>query len=82
MLKLMWKKGDKGWMVGEKKNLQLLRGLERKKKGIQTPRDFQLLITKAEEKKKIFCHILKGGGGQAIHIQGFPQRAKRMVLNL
>lgn len=48
-------------MVGEKKIFSFFMGL-REKKGIQTSRDFQLLITKAEEKKKIFCQcILKGG---------------------
>lgn len=51
---------------------------------IQASRNFQLLFTNAEEEKKIFCQciLIGGGGGQAIHIQGFPQRAKWMVLNL
>lgn len=56
MLKLMWKKGDKGWMVGEKKIFSFFMGL-REKKGIQTSRDFQLLITKAEEKKKSSANV-------------------------
>lgn len=100
MLKLMWQKGDKRGVVGGgEKNLQLLLGLggilhtwwhlgdgSRKDGQVtQASRYFQLLITNAEEKKKSSSHVFSmWGGGQAIHIQGSPQRAiaKRMVLNL
>lgn len=93
MLKLRWQKGDKRGLVGGEKNLQLLLGLggilhtwwhlgdgSRKDGQVtQASRYFQLLITNADE-KKIFCPCILNGG-QAIHIQGSPQRAiaKRMV---
>lgn len=47
-------------MVGEKKIFSFFMGL-REKKGIQTSRDFQLLITKAEEKKKSSANVFWRG---------------------
>lgn len=81
-----------GWWV--EKNPQLLLGLggilhtwwhlsdavEKRGQGIQASRDLQLFFTNAEEEKNLLP--MYSQGGQAIHIQRFPQRAKRVVLNL
>lgn len=95
MLKWMWQKRGQTWDGGWKKILWFFLGLqafctlgdiwvmavEKNGQEIQASRDFQLLITSAEEKKNLLPMYSQG---QAIHIQGLPQaqRAKRMVLHL
>lgn len=98
MLILLWQKGDKSGTVGGKTSsvsswawrhsahLVAFEWYSRKKWG----RIFKLLeifsccLPMLKRKKKSSANVfsLGGGGGQAIHIQGFPQRAKWMVLNL
>lgn len=84
MLKLMWQKWDKRGMVGGKKILSFFLGLQAfctlgdTKKGriLKASRDFQLLVTNAEEKKKSSANVFSRDGASYPY-PGNPHKGPR-----